>query len=407
MQEIRGQPAEGIAAARASAVAILEFALLLIVAVAGAIVYAGRRRLAAASRELLDSERRHDSAREALAASEERLRLVLRGSNDAAWDWDLEKNELFYSPRWWEMLGYEPGELPGDAGLWRRLIHSDDAARVDELMATAGTDSSTSFEVEFRMRHKAGHYVPVLSRGFILRDGSGKAVRVSGTDMDLTERVRVETALRRSEVRMRALTNRLTTRSSRPISTGTSSAGTRVRYGCSGTRRARSAAAVLTLIPPRHRAAHIDGMARVRSGGALQTMDNRALELEALRKDGREFPVELTVARWENDEGSFVTSIMRDVDANEVQERPACARGVALSRPLRIQSACDVGVRPRNVAVPRRERRRRRALRVQPRRVPRHDDRGHPSRRRTCHGSARPSSGMPPRDWAPPAYGGT
>ena len=128
----------------------------------------------------------------ALHASEERLQLVLRGSNDAPWDWDMVQNTLYYSPRWWHMLGYAVDELPADAGLWMRLLHPDDRPKMEALVQRAYTDSFESYEMEFRLRHKAGHYVPMLSRGFLLRDAQGRPLRVSGTNQDVSERKKAE-----------------------------------------------------------------------------------------------------------------------------------------------------------------------------------------------------------------------
>lgn len=127
-----------------------------------------------------------------LQRSEERLQLVLRGSNDAPWDWDMLSNTLYYSPRWWQMIGYEVDELPADTGLWMRLLHPDDVGKMESLVARAFTERFESYEMEFRLRHKQGHYVPVLSRGFLTRDADGKPLRVSGTNLDLTERKRAE-----------------------------------------------------------------------------------------------------------------------------------------------------------------------------------------------------------------------
>ena len=127
-----------------------------------------------------------------LHRSEERLRLVLRGSSDAPWDWDLSAQTMYYSPRWWQMLGYEVDELPADDQLWTRLLHPDDRDRADELFQRSLINDNEAFEIEFRLQHKLGHYVPVLARGFILRDEAGRAVRVSGTNLDLTERKRAE-----------------------------------------------------------------------------------------------------------------------------------------------------------------------------------------------------------------------
>jgi diguanylate cyclase (GGDEF)-like protein/PAS domain S-box-containing protein len=134
-----------------------------------------------------------------LRESEERLQLVLAGANDGWWDWDLVAGQLNYSPRWWAMLGYAPDELPADADLWRRLTHADDIEPTEQVFGAALNNiGQREYTVEFRLRHKDGHYVPVLSRGHIRRDQDGKPVRVSGTNMDLTARKEAEQALRRA-----------------------------------------------------------------------------------------------------------------------------------------------------------------------------------------------------------------
>lgn len=127
------------------------------------------------------------TAKQRLEKSEERLRLVLQGSTDAPWDWDVVTGEAYYSERWWTMLGYAPGELSGDPDLWTRLVHPKDKHETTALMAQLFTDRRQAYSVEFRLRHRDGHYVPVLSRGFVLRDPSGRPIRISGTNTDLTE----------------------------------------------------------------------------------------------------------------------------------------------------------------------------------------------------------------------------
>ncbi|WP_159107281.1 EAL domain-containing protein [Azospirillum sp. B4] len=129
---------------------------------------------------------------QSLGKSEERMRLVLRGSQDAPWDWDLATNILYYSPRWWEMIGYQAGELCTDPSLWESLSHPDDRETVRATFHAALKSGQESYEVEFRLRHKDGHYVPILSRGFILRDAQGRPIRVSGTNTNLTERRQAE-----------------------------------------------------------------------------------------------------------------------------------------------------------------------------------------------------------------------
>ncbi len=136
-------------------------------------------------------------AEQALTRSEERLSLMLRGANDAAWDWNLLSDQFYYSPRWWQMLGMAPGDLPVDSRLWQRRMHRDDVPRVLGAFETFLGDDTEGYELEFRLQHSEGHYVPVLSRGFILRDADGRPIRVSGTNTDLTERKRSEQEIHR------------------------------------------------------------------------------------------------------------------------------------------------------------------------------------------------------------------
>lgn len=131
-------------------------------------------------------------AQQSLAASEQRLRLVLKGSTDAPWDWDLVTNDVYYSARWWSMLGYSADDGFDEADGWYRLLHPDDVPMIDNYLADLLPGPRDAFRLEFRLRHRDGLYVPVLARGYVLRDGDGKALRISGVNTDLTERKRTE-----------------------------------------------------------------------------------------------------------------------------------------------------------------------------------------------------------------------
>jgi two-component system, cell cycle sensor histidine kinase and response regulator CckA len=84
------------------------------------------------------------------------------------------------------MLGLEPGAVPAHPGLWRELMHPDDLARVNPLFERVLAAGEKQYELEFRLRHREGRYVSVISRGYIQHDAAGKAVRVSGTNVDIT-----------------------------------------------------------------------------------------------------------------------------------------------------------------------------------------------------------------------------
>lgn len=121
-------------------------------------------------------------AEQVLKKTEESLRLVIKGSNDAPWDWDLIKDELDYSPQWWKQIGYQPNELEPHSLLWEQLMHPDDKKHVDEVFRGALQSQKDNYAVEFRLKHKKGHYVPVLSRGFITFNQNNEPIRVSGTN---------------------------------------------------------------------------------------------------------------------------------------------------------------------------------------------------------------------------------
>lgn len=130
-----------------------------------------------------------------LIKSEDRLNLVLKGTNNGWWDWDFVTDKLYYSPLWWSMLGYEVNELGSDSSLWIRLMHPDDRPRMDIKVHELVHSDIASYEVEFRLLAKNGKYVPILSKGYIQRDNTGRPVRVSGSNMDLTESKQVQEKL--------------------------------------------------------------------------------------------------------------------------------------------------------------------------------------------------------------------
>ena len=139
-------------------------------------------------------------AERALLKSEERLQLVLQGSTDAAWDWDIVHHELYYSPRWCQMFGLTPDEMPTHDSAWHDLLHPVDRSRVTAQLASWFADGTTSsYDIECRMWHKDGSIVIVRSRGAILRDASGAAIRVAGTTTDITERRALEAQLHQSQ----------------------------------------------------------------------------------------------------------------------------------------------------------------------------------------------------------------
>ena len=133
------------------------------------------------------SELNRKRAEDALRQSEERYALAARGAKDGLWDWDLESNRVYYSPRWKQMLGYEDGELGDDPAEWLGRVHKDDRDRLhDELQAQSGATGSGEFANEHRLLHKDGEYRWVLCRAVVQRGKDGRAVRMAGSQTDIT-----------------------------------------------------------------------------------------------------------------------------------------------------------------------------------------------------------------------------
>jgi diguanylate cyclase (GGDEF)-like protein/PAS domain S-box-containing protein len=139
------------------------------------------------------TERRR--AEEALRASEERYALAARGANDGLWDWDLEADRIYYSPRWKAMLGYADEELGDSPEEWLSRIHRSDLERVRAALRAHLEGKSSNFETEYRIRCRDGTFRWMLSRGVAVRRADGRAYRMAGSQTDITARKMAEERL--------------------------------------------------------------------------------------------------------------------------------------------------------------------------------------------------------------------
>jgi len=128
-----------------------------------------------------------------LSQSEERFSLAMKGANDGLWDQNMQTNEVYYSPRWKQMLGYEDHELENKLSTWKKLVRPDDLQRAKKNIKDYIEGKTPTYEQELRMQHKDGHMVNILSRGFLIRDDiTGKPSRMIGTHIDITTRKKYE-----------------------------------------------------------------------------------------------------------------------------------------------------------------------------------------------------------------------
>jgi diguanylate cyclase (GGDEF)-like protein/PAS domain S-box-containing protein len=127
------------------------------------------------------------TAEESLRESEERYALAARGTNDGLWDWKLATGEVYFSSRWNHMLGHHDHDRWSDPDEWFNLIHPADRDRVKAEIAAHLEGQTPEFASEYRMRHMNGSYIWVLTRGIAVRNGEGTAIRMAGSQTDITE----------------------------------------------------------------------------------------------------------------------------------------------------------------------------------------------------------------------------
>ncbi|MCK4907254.1 MAG: EAL domain-containing protein [Spirochaetes bacterium] len=134
----------------------------------------------------------HKKIEASLRESEERFELAINGANDGLWDWDIEQDTIFFTPRWKNMLGYQDSEIGNNSEEWFSRINRNDKNRVVEELESHLKGSSRHFQAEYRILHKSGTYIWVLTRGIAFFNEEGKATRMAGSQTDISERKIVE-----------------------------------------------------------------------------------------------------------------------------------------------------------------------------------------------------------------------
>lgn len=154
-----------------------------------------------------DITRRRDAI-ETLRTVEERWKFAFEGTGDGVWDWDVVTDELFFSSRWKEMLGYGEDEIGNTIEEWSSRLHPEVYDRAMQELDDYFGGKTSLYESEQLLRCKDGSYKWVLDRGKVVAwSPEGIPLRMVGTSTDITERKRAEEKLRRSESRFRTMSD--------------------------------------------------------------------------------------------------------------------------------------------------------------------------------------------------------
>lgn len=140
----------------------------------------------------------------ALSKSEARYRRAERGANDGLWEWNLATGDIYFSPRYSEMLGYAAGELPNDFESFAAALHPDEHTQVLRTVSRH-VQSGRLIDMEIRLRRKAGDYLWIHTRGVVDYDEAGKPALITGTIRDISERKQAASALQQEHDRLKQI----------------------------------------------------------------------------------------------------------------------------------------------------------------------------------------------------------
>jgi PAS domain S-box-containing protein len=266
-------------------------------------------------REQAALERTHRLNRE-LAETEQRWKLALDGAGHVVWDMDLGNGEITVSPRVSELLGYGADDLRWTVERLRASTHPADLERTTRLIESHVRGDLQHYEDELRLRTRSGDWKWVLSRAATVgSNGSdSRRPRLIGTMTDIDTRKAAETALRESEARQQAILNSALDGIVIVDQQGQVLQFNPAAEAMFGRRQADAAGQPMheLIVPPHHRQAHQDGMARYRATGHGPVL-NRRIEIEAMRSDGTLFPIELTIVPVKSEAGEIFTATVRDI----------------------------------------------------------------------------------------------
>ncbi len=255
----------------------------------------------------------------ALKDSQERFDLAMKATHDGLYDWNLVTNEIYYSPGWKKMLGYEEHELENDLSVWERLTEPEDLKRSWQMLTDHIDGKLDRFELEFKMNHKNGHLIDILARASAIFNHEGKAVRLVGTHIDISAQKKAEKVLREEkEFTDIVLDNQIDTFFLFEPETGRALRWNKAFREISGYTDAEIACLE---VPASYYS--LEDLERINKiiNLVLEKEGTGRIELELIRKDGDKVPTEYNVSAIYDKSGKkYLITIGRDITERKIAE---------------------------------------------------------------------------------------
>jgi len=264
----------------------------------------------------------HGLALENLRLSEERFDLAVRGSGAGIWDWpNLNEEDMWWSPRIFELLGYAEGEIEPTVKNWRNLVVVEDRGLAIKAFR-AHFEEHKPYDVEYRMRHKEGHFIWIRARGSAMWNAAGEPQRMAGYVQDITDRKQTEAQNRLLNENNLAITHTINEAiimldDQQRISFWNPAAKQIFGYSRD---EAMGQDLHQLLVPKRYHAAAYQGMARYFETGTGPAM-GKMLEVMGLHRDGHEIPLEVSLAGIEREAGWYAVGVVRDISERRTAEQ--------------------------------------------------------------------------------------
>ena len=252
--------------------------------------------------------------------SNERFEMISRTTNDAIWENNLETGETWANETHQQLYGLTLNDPFPSESTWKDSIHPDDKEALlkgfDEVLASDKNIWITDYRIL-----SGNEYRNIYDRTYIVRNEAGKPIRILGSMMDITERRRAQETIQSGEETRKLIMNASLDGIICIDRQGTIIVWTQQSERIFGWKADEAVGKNLkeTIVPPRFREAHEQGLARYLATGKA-TVLNQLIEVVAINKNGEEFPIEISIVHITQGNSEFFCAYIRDITKRKLAE---------------------------------------------------------------------------------------